>query len=673
MMKSTESQVPHNSIPRNYSMEHPAHLSQLITKILKYCKSEKMDSSIAGDYRVRLSMEESGEREVQKSAILTNRDNGNVAGLSTQLKDITSFYDNNCNNVLESPKNITLRGNGTKSDVTVSSDMTLQELTNAIESKITSSTESGGLGLTGATFACDTTKNQIIFTIHDTNAQHNSQSPANITSGVTLALTANRTFTLNSIVNYINGAIAVSNDDNHALTPPGYPTSSNYQIPGIRARADGYNIVFESTATGSSSSISILADQASTDILGIRTSRMSGTGGESASILGSTDISNGVTFAGTGVIEIQIADGDHRVLFGPADSEPETAGLVTFNAGTAISATSIISTFNNAFTSNNLQMQASLTSDGRLQISTTETGTDARVSINAIAGSIAALGMISGQVDRGEGGTAAVYNGATAASNSTIGFLFNRITGFNVTDKVGATSGTIYIGNNGSLGPGGVSRSHAVSREQITSVFNASNIGSTDVNYRFDAGNRLDLFSRSSGEDSRIVLSTTNTNMISSAVNGLGIDISSSTQGDGKTEFNIHIADRKLAFQIGANKSQQLDFGIINTSAKALNIHDLDVTNIRSATTALGKIDNAVNAISSERSKLGSLQNRLTSTVNNLTVTATNLQSTESKIRDVDIAVETVAFTGNQILIQAGTAQLSQARGLTQGALQLLE
>jgi len=79
-----------------------------------------------------------------------------------------------------------------------------------------------------------------------------------------------------------------------------------------------------------------------------------------------------------------------------------------------------------------------------------------------------------------------------------------------------------------------------------------------------------------------------------------------------------------------------------------------------------------VNLISSERSKLGSLQNRLTSTVNNLTVTATNLQSTESKIRDVDIATETVAFSRNQILIQAGTAQLSQARGLQQGALQLL-
>jgi len=79
-----------------------------------------------------------------------------------------------------------------------------------------------------------------------------------------------------------------------------------------------------------------------------------------------------------------------------------------------------------------------------------------------------------------------------------------------------------------------------------------------------------------------------------------------------------------------------------------------------------------VQMISSERSKLGSLQNRMTSTMNNLNVTATNLQSTESLIRDVDVAVETVEFTRNQILMQAGIAQLAQSRGLSQSALQLL-
>ena len=80
-----------------------------------------------------------------------------------------------------------------------------------------------------------------------------------------------------------------------------------------------------------------------------------------------------------------------------------------------------------------------------------------------------------------------------------------------------------------------------------------------------------------------------------------------------------------------------------------------------------------MNRISSERSKLGSLQNRLNSTINNLNVTTTNLQATESKIRDVDIATETLEFTRSQIMIQAGTAQLAQAKGLSQNALSLLQ
>ena len=136
-------------------------------------------------------------------------------------------------------------------------------------------------------------------------------------------------------------------------------------------------------------------------------------------------------------------------------------------------------------------------------------------------------------------------------------------------------------------------------------------------------------------------------------------------QGSGETEFNMHVTDRTLKFQIGANKSQQLGFAIVNTSAESLQLNGLDITSTRAATKALGLIDAAVNRISSERSKLGSLQNRLNSTINNLNVTSTNLQATESKIRDVDIATETLEFTRSQIMIQAGTAQLAQAKGLS--------
>ena len=215
--------------------------------------------------------------------------------------------------------------------------------------------------------------------------------------------------------------------------------------------------------------------------------------------------------------------------------------------------------------------------------------------------------------------------------------------------------------------------SFAISQGQISSIISTSNLSSTDVDFSFDAGGRLDFTSRSIGQQSRIVLTQNAASDSAAAITSLGINVNQAVQGSGDTQFKLHVTDRTLNFQIGANQSQALGFEIINTTAEALGLKGLDITNIKAATKALGSIDKAVQIISSERSKLGSLQNRLTSTINNLTVTATNLTATESKIRDVDVAKETVEFTRSQILIQAGTAQLAQAKALPQNAMQLLQ
>ena len=100
----------------------------------------------AGDYEIDVLLQSAGTKEVQKSAILQDKDTGNKAGLGTKLKDISSFYDNSDNLVIESPQTITLRGNGNKADVTVSSDMTVEQFSNAMEAAITGTGE-GQLGI----------------------------------------------------------------------------------------------------------------------------------------------------------------------------------------------------------------------------------------------------------------------------------------------------------------------------------------------------------------------------------------------------------------------------------------------------------------------------------------------------------------------------------------------
>jgi len=159
--------------------------------------------------------------------------------------------------------------------------------------------------------------------------------------------------------------------------------------------------------------------------------------------------------------------------------------------------------------------------------------------------------------------------------------------------------------------------------------------------------------------------------------------ISDRTQFNGKTLLSGQFAEgtgKALVFQIGANQGQQLSVHIEDMSAEALGVHDIDVTNFETidpdATSGfdeqLGKIDAAINKVSTQRSALGAIQNRLEHTINNLGASQENLTAAESRIRDTDMAKEMMEFTKNNILTQAAQAMLAQANQVPQGVLQLL-
>jgi flagellin len=152
--------------------------------------------------------------------------------------------------------------------------------------------------------------------------------------------------------------------------------------------------------------------------------------------------------------------------------------------------------------------------------------------------------------------------------------------------------------------------------------------------------------------------------------------------------------DRSLSFQVGANAGQAMTLSIEDMRAAALEIasatggagfnaedavtngtsteYALNVTTKEDASKAITKIQDAIDKVSSERSKLGAVQNRLEHTIKNLDTSAENLQASESRIRDVDMAKEMMEFTKNNILQQAATAMLAQANQAPQGVLQLL-
>ncbi|WP_369018111.1 flagellin [Thermatribacter velox] len=160
------------------------------------------------------------------------------------------------------------------------------------------------------------------------------------------------------------------------------------------------------------------------------------------------------------------------------------------------------------------------------------------------------------------------------------------------------------------------------------------------------------------------------------AADGLSVTIDPSklSLGSGGSVSFSAVVDPSgaVVLHIGANENQTLTISINDMSAQALGVNNISVTSASNAESAITAIDNAINTVSTERSKLGAYQNRLEHTIANLGVAQENLTAAESRIRDVDMAAEMMEFTRAQILLQAGTAMLAQANTLPQSVLQLL-
>ena len=102
------------------------------------------------------------------------------------------------------------------------------------------------------------------------------------------------------------------------------------------------------------------------------------------------------------------------------------------------------------------------------------------------------------------------------------------------------------------------------------------------------------------------------------------------------------------------------------------SIKDIDIRTAEGAQKAIEILDGALAQVDEERADLGAVQNRLESTISNLSNIEENLGVSQSRILDADFASQTVEMTSNQMLMQAGTSVLAQAKGLPQYATMLL-
>lgn len=142
--------------------------------------------------------------------------------------------------------------------------------------------------------------------------------------------------------------------------------------------------------------------------------------------------------------------------------------------------------------------------------------------------------------------------------------------------------------------------------------------------------------------------------------------------GDGKASVTMLDAGY-VAIQIGANEGQTIDISVPPVTCQSLNVVHCNVCTHKGASNAITAFDEAINLVTSIRSKLGAYQNRLDSAVTSLDTTSENLTEACSRIEDVDMSEEMTKYTQYSVLVQAGTSMLAQANNQPQTILQLLQ
>lgn len=111
----------------------------------------------------------------------------------------------------------------------------------------------------------------------------------------------------------------------------------------------------------------------------------------------------------------------------------------------------------------------------------------------------------------------------------------------------------------------------------------------------------------------------------------------------------------------------------VSAPAAQKSIADVTVATAEGAQEAIQIVDGAIAQIDSQRAALGAVQNRFDNTIANLQNISENSSAARGRIQDTDFAAETANLSKNQILQQAGTAILAQAKQLPQAVLSLLQ
>ncbi|AHL75191.1 flagellin [Stutzerimonas stutzeri] len=202
-------------------------------------------------------------------------------------------------------------------------------------------------------------------------------------------------------------------------------------------------------------------------------------------------------------------------------------------------------------------------------------------------------------------------------------------------------------------------------------TYAAPNGAAGQISVTYDGGTAIDV-ALADGDDIDAAITKLNADAGVSAV------ATASKDADGNLVLEAKASGETMTIAVtGATYTADTDKTVVGAAAEtedktvaSINVADEDGAG---AQAAIQIIDGAIKQIDSQRADLGAVQNRFDNTIANLQNIGENASAARGRIQDTDFAAETANLSKNQILQQAGTAILAQAKQLPQAVLSLLQ
>ncbi|WP_162045838.1 flagellin [Vibrio taketomensis] len=186
-----------------------------------------------------------------------------------------------------------------------------------------------------------------------------------------------------------------------------------------------------------------------------------------------------------------------------------------------------------------------------------------------------------------------------------------------------------------------------------------------------DADLTIKLTDKLTGSEQNIVIKAKGGDDIeelATYINGHTDMVKASVGEDGKLQLFTDNNRVTGAAEFGGALADDLGFG----EAQAQTVSNMDVTSVAGAQQSVAVVDAALRFVDSHRAELGAFQNRFDHAISNLDNINENVNASKSRIKDTDFAKETTELTKSQILGQASSSILAQAKQAPNAALGLL-